>query len=40
MASRKPLAGGDPAGYQLAEAQADIKTKWRLYKHLAAMPAE
>ena len=38
----KMLTLSDPeeAAKLLAEAEADIKTKWRLYKHLAAMPAE
>ena len=34
------LSNPAEAAKLLAEAEADIKTKWRLYKHLAAMPAE
>jgi len=34
------LSNPTEAAKLLAEAEADIKTKWRLYKHLAAMPAE
>ena len=34
------LSNPAEAAKLLAEAEADIKTKWRLYKHLAAMPTE
>jgi len=34
------LSNPAEAAKLLAEAEADIRTKWRLYKHLAAMPAE
>ena len=34
------LSNPEEAAKLLAEAEVDIKTKWRLYKHLAAMPAE
>jgi pyruvate-ferredoxin/flavodoxin oxidoreductase len=34
------LSNPEEAAKLLVEAEADIKTKWRLYKHLAAMPAE
>ncbi|NLI96164.1 MAG: pyruvate:ferredoxin (flavodoxin) oxidoreductase, partial [Synergistaceae bacterium] len=34
------LSNPAEAARLLAEAEADIKAKWRLYKHLAAMPVE
>ncbi len=34
------LSNPAEAAKLLAEAEVDIKTKWRLYKHMAAMPAE
>jgi len=34
------LSNPAEAAKLLAEAEVDIKTKWRLYKHLAAMPTE